>query len=111
MERFKVKTATAEREKLESTSAQEVESVCKRKQAKTAKEYHVLKRCREFRFIEKLVPLTAVCHKNKKVDRYIERANPSGDVGRLGKRLTDLCAFTEFVDFYVAIKNTLRART
>ena len=45
------------------------------------------------------------------VVRYIERANPSGEVGRLGKRLTDLCACREFVDFYVAIENTLRART
>jgi hypothetical protein len=43
--------------------------------------------------------------------RYIERANPSGEVGRLGKRLTDLVAFMVFVDFYVAIENTLRART
>jgi hypothetical protein len=43
--------------------------------------------------------------------RYIERANPSGEVGRLGKRLTDSCTFMEFVDLYVAIENTLRART
>jgi hypothetical protein len=43
--------------------------------------------------------------------RYIERANPSGEVGRLGKRSTDLFACAECVDFYVAIENTLRART
>jgi hypothetical protein len=43
--------------------------------------------------------------------RYIERANSSGEVGRLGKRSTDLFACAEFVDFYVAIENALRART
>jgi hypothetical protein len=43
MERFKVEIVTGERDKLESTSAQEAESACKCIQAKTAKEYHVLK--------------------------------------------------------------------
>jgi hypothetical protein len=43
MEWFKVKIVTGERDKLETTSAQEAESVCKSIQAKTAKEYHVLK--------------------------------------------------------------------
>ena len=103
MEWFKVKIVTGERDKLESTSAQEAESVCKRIQAKTAKEYHVLKRCRGFRLIAKLVQFG--------FSRYIERANPSGEVGRLGKRSTDLFACAECVDFYVAIENTLRART
>ena len=103
MKWFKVITFTGERDKLESTSAQKTETVCKRTHAKTAKEYHVLKRCREFRFIGKLVRCI--------VARYFERVNPSSEVGRLGKRLTDLCACTEFVDFYVAIENTLRART
>jgi hypothetical protein len=56
-----------------------------------------------------------------KVARYFERANPSGEVGKPGKRLTevgklgkclrDLCASTGFVDLYVAIENILRART
>jgi hypothetical protein len=100
VEMFKVKIVTGERDKLESTSA---ESVCKRIQAKTAKEYHVLKRCRRFRFVAKLVQFIAI--------RYIERANPSGEVGRLGKRSTDLCACAEFDDFYVTIENILRART
>jgi hypothetical protein len=100
MEWFKVKNVTGELDKLESTSGQEVESVCKRIQAKTAKEYHVLKRCW---ILAKLVQI--------KVAGYIERANPSGEVGKLGKRSTDLFAVTEIGDFYVAIKNILRART
>jgi hypothetical protein len=54
MEWFRVKLFTGERDKLESTSAQEAESVCKRIQAKMAKEYHVLKRCQKFQIIEKL---------------------------------------------------------
>src|ERR1700733_12622525 len=105
MERFKVnivKIVTGERDKLESTSAQEAESVYKTKHAKTAKEYHILKRCRQFRFIEKL--------EQSKVAR-IERANPSGEVGRLGKRLTELYALMGFADLYVAIENILRAGT
>ena len=105
MEWFKVNIVTGERDKLESTSAQEVETVCKIIQDKTAKEYHVLKRCRKFLFIEKFAKFKVVMNA-----RYIERANPSGEVGRLGKRLTDLWACTEFVYFYVAIKNILRAR-
>jgi hypothetical protein len=40
----------------------------------------------------------------------MERANPSGEVGRLGKCLTDLFAFTESVELYVTIENILRAR-
>jgi hypothetical protein len=98
----KVEIETGERDKLESTSAQEAERVCKRTHAKTAKEYHVLKRCRHFQ-TAKLVKLIAV--------RYIERANPPGKVGRPGKRSTDSFACAECFDFYVAIENTLRART
>jgi hypothetical protein len=102
MEWFKVKTDTGERDKLESTSAQEAERVCKGTHAKTAKEYHVLKRCRHFRLMAKLVQFIAV--------RYIERANPPGKVGRPGKRSTDLFACAECFDCYVAIENILRAR-
>jgi hypothetical protein len=105
MEWFPAKIVTGERDKLESTSGQEVVVIVfKRMHLKTAKEYHVLKRCRQFRFIEKLVQLF-------KKARYNERANPSGEVGRLGKRLTDLCAFTEPADSHFAIENILRART
>jgi hypothetical protein len=55
-------------------------------------------RCRHFRFKARLVQSKVAIYA-----RYIERANPSGEVGRLGKRSTDLCAFTECVDLYVAI--------
>ena len=102
MEWFPAKIITGERDKLESTFGQEAEIACKIIQAKTAKEYHVLNRCRQFRFIEKL--------EQSKVAR-IERANPSGEVGRLGKRLTELYALMGFADLYVAIENILRART
>src|ERR1700728_383774 len=100
MEWFKVEKGTGERDKIESTSSQEAESVCKRTQAKTAKEYHVLKRCWILAKLDQT-----------KVARYIERANPSGEVGKLGKRSTDLFACAEIVDFYVAIEHILRART
>jgi hypothetical protein len=56
--------------------------------------------------IEKLVQFKVAIYA-----RYIERANPSGEVGKLGKRLTDLFACAECFYFYVAIENTLRART
>ena len=102
MEWFKVVTKTEERDKLESTSAQEAESVCKRTYAKTAKEYHVLKRFRHFRSLAKLVQSIVV--------RCIERANSSGEMGRPGKRSTKLFAFTDCKNFYVAVENTLRAR-
>ena len=103
MEWLKAEIVTGERDKLERTSAQEAASVCKRTHAKTAKKYHVLKRFRYFRILEKFVQCIVV--------RYIERANPFGEMGRPGKRSTDLFACAELLDFYVAIENTLRART
>jgi hypothetical protein len=103
-----------ERDKLESISTHVTEicakvsirvtGMCITKEAKTAEVYHVPQWFLQSTFLP-FSPFYVI------VIRYFERANPSGKVGWLGKRLTDLSGATEFVHSYVMIEEILRART
>jgi hypothetical protein len=100
MEWFKVKTIAGERGKLESTSTEDAEMACKALQVKPAKVCHILKRCPQFRIIANIFSMA----------NYFERVNPFSKVGWLGKCLNGSVS-SVYINSYVAIEDTLRART